>query len=113
VSAFIEQQKAAGFAVELTCRTLGVSASAYYRRRSGPPSKRAVEDAALSEVIRDTHRRNFEAYGYRKMWLALRRAGHDGVGRDRVKRLMRQAGIRGAKRRGRDFVTPGPTPTPR
>jgi hypothetical protein len=28
VSAFIGQQKAAGFAVELTCRTLGVSASA-------------------------------------------------------------------------------------
>lgn len=43
------------------------------------------------------------------MWLALKRAGHD-VGRDRVKRLMRQHGIRGAKRRGRGFVTTRPDP---
>lgn len=49
-------------------------------------------------------RRTSGLYGYRKMWKALRRAGHD-VGRDRVKRLTRQHGIRGAKRRGRGFVT--------
>jgi putative transposase len=38
------------------------------------------------------------------MWLALSRAGHD-VGRDRVKRLMRQQGIQGAKRRGKPWRT--------
>jgi transposase InsO family protein len=38
------------------------------------------------------------------MWLALRRAGHD-VGRDHVKRLMRQHAIQGAKRRGQPWRT--------
>jgi putative transposase len=38
------------------------------------------------------------------MWLALARAGET-VGRDHVKRLMRQAGIQGAKRRGKPWRT--------
>jgi putative transposase len=108
VSAFIAQQKAAGFAVELVCRTLGVSRSAHYERQSGQRSARAVADEQLLGVIRKVHEQNFEAYGYRKMHLALRRAGVNDVGRDRVKRLMRSHGIRGAKRRGRGFVTTRP-----
>jgi putative transposase len=108
VSAFIAQQKAAGFAVELVCRTLGVSRSAHYERQSGQRSARAVADERLLGVIRKVHEQNFEAYGYRKMHLALRRAGVNDVGRDRVKRLMRSHGIRGAKRRGRAFVTTRP-----
>jgi putative transposase len=109
VSAFIAQQKAAGFAVELICRTLGVSRSAHYKRASGERSQRAVRDEELVATIRRLHEANFEAYGYRKMHLTLRRAGVD-VGRDRVKRLMRSHGIRGAKRRGRGFVTTRPDP---
>ena len=53
MSAFIEDRKAAGFAVELTCRTLGVSVSAYCQRRRSPPSRRRVEDAALVARIRE------------------------------------------------------------
>jgi putative transposase len=75
VSAFIEDRKAAGFAVELCCRTLGVSASAFYQRRNGAPSRRRVEDAALLERIRDVHAKNFHGYGYRRTWLALGRDG--------------------------------------
>jgi putative transposase len=105
VSAFIESQKAAGFAVELTCRTLGVSRSAHYERASGERSQRAIRDEELVAMIRRLHEANFEAYGYRKLHLALRRAAVEDVGRDRVKRLMRSHGIRGAKRRGRRFVT--------
>jgi putative transposase len=104
VSTFIEHQKAAGFAVELTCRTLGVSASAYYQRRTGAPSRRRVEDAALLERIRDVHANNYSCYGYRRTWLALRRDGVH-VGRDRVKRLMRSHAIQGAKRRGKPWRT--------
>ncbi|MGI9097000.1 MAG: IS3 family transposase [Solirubrobacteraceae bacterium] len=110
MSAFIAQQKAAGFAVELICRTLGVSRSAHYQRQSGQRSARAVVDEQLLPVIRKVHEQNFEAYGYRKMHLALRRAGVNDVGRDRVKRLMREHGIQGAKRRGRRFVTTKPDP---
>lgn len=108
MSAFIESQKAAGFAVELICRTLGVSRSAHYRRASGERSQRAVRDERLVATIRRLHEANFEAYGYRKLHLALRRAGVEDVGRDRVKRLMRQHGIQGAKRRGKRWKTTTP-----
>jgi putative transposase len=109
VSAFIESQKAAGFAVELVCRTLGVSRSAFYERATGRRSLRAVADERLIEVIRQVHGENFEAYGYRKLHLALRRRGIEG-GRDRVKRLMRAHGIQGAKRRGKRWKTTTPDP---
>jgi len=107
VSAFIESQKAAGFAVELICRTIGVARSAHYQRAGGQPSARAVRDGELVATIRKVHAENFEAYGYRKMHLALRRHGVD-VGRDRVKRLMRANGIQGAKRRGKRWKTTTP-----
>jgi len=107
VSAFIDSQKAAGFAVELVCRTLGVSASAYFQRASGQRSARAVEDERLLERIRELHASNYFAYGSRRMWKALRRAGED-VGRGRVERLMRSHGIQGAKRRGKPWRTTTP-----
>jgi hypothetical protein len=77
---------------------LGVSASAYYQRATGERCQRAVGDERLLEVIGATHAANY--YAYRRTWKALLRAGHE-VGRDRVKRLMRQAAIQGAKRRGK------------
>lgn len=110
MSAFIEAQRAAGFAVELVCRTLGVSRSAHYARQSAPPSVRALRDAELVETIRRLHKANFEAYGYRKLHLALKRAGVGDVGRDHVKRLMRAHGIQGAKRRGTKWKTTTPDP---
>ncbi len=75
MSAFIDEQRAAGFAVELVCRTLGVSASAYFQRSTGRRSRRAVEDERLLGVIRELHAQNYEAYGSRRMWKALRRSG--------------------------------------
>jgi len=95
------------FGVEPICRILDVSASAYYHRATGERSERDVEDERLLGVIKTTHAANYFAYGYRKMWLALKRAGHD-VGRDHVKRLMRQHAIQGAKRRGRPWRTTTP-----
>ena len=79
------------FGVEPVCRTLGVSASAYYQRAAGQRSPRQIEDERLSERIRELHRANYEAYGYRRIWRALQRQGED-PGRDRVARLMRSAG---------------------
>jgi transposase InsO family protein len=108
VSAFIDEQRAR-FGVEPICETLGVSASAYYRRATGERSARAVEDERLLAVIHATHERNYRAYGSRRMWKALRRAGED-VGRGRVERLMRAHGIQGAKRRGRSWRTTTPDP---
>jgi transposase InsO family protein len=110
VSAFIEERRAAGFAVELVCRTIGVSRSAHYQRQSGQRSARAVRDEELLATIRRLHEANFGAYGYRKMHLALRRAGVVDIGRDRVRRLMSANGIQGAKRRGRKWKTTTPDP---
>jgi putative transposase len=81
-----------------------VSASAYYHRRTGVRSARRVEDDRLVTVIRKTHSDNFEAYGYRKMWKTLRRAGETAP-RCRVQRLMRREGLCGAKRRGKRWRT--------
>jgi putative transposase len=68
------------FGVEPICGTLGVSVSAYDQRRSGQRSARAVEDDRLLGRIRELHAANYYAYGYRRMWLALCRAG-ERVGR--------------------------------
>ena len=106
MSAFIDTHRER-FGVEPICRTLGVSASAYYQRASGAHSNRQLEDESLTERISALHRANYEAYGYRRMWRALRRAGED-LGRDRVARLMRQAGLQGAKRRGKPWRTTKP-----
>jgi putative transposase len=108
VSRFIDEHRGR-FGVEPICSTLGVSASAYYQRATGARSARAVGDERLLEQIEAVHAADYHCYGYRRTWLALKRAGVD-VGRDRVKRLMREAGIQGAKRRGKPWRTTIPDP---
>jgi putative transposase len=108
VSAFIDEHRAR-FGVEPICSVLGVSASAYYHRATGARSARAVADARLLAVIEQVHATNYYAYGYRRTWKALLRAGET-VGRDQVKRLMRQHGLQGAKRRGKPWRTTTPDP---
>lgn len=108
MTAFIDEHRER-FGVEPICRTLGVSASAYYHRKTSAPSARAVEDARLLARIEQVHASNYCAYGYRRTWKRLLRDGET-VGRDRVKRLMRAHGIQGAKRRGRPWRTTVPDP---
>src|SRR5439155_22066476 len=111
VTAFIDQRRG-DFGVEPICRTLGVSASAYYQRATGRRSARAIEDERLLERIRELHQANYYAYGSRRVWKALRRAGEP-VGRGRVERLTRGNGICGAKRRGKPWRTTTPDPLAR
>jgi putative transposase len=108
VSRYVDEHRGR-FGVEPICRILGVSVSAYDQRRSGQRSARAVEDERLLGRIRELHASNYYAYGYRRMWLVLRRAGEQ-VGRGRVQRLMRSDGIVGAKRRGKRWRTTTPDP---
>lgn len=103
MSRYIDEHRGR-FGVEPICRVLGVSASAYYQRRSGQRSPRVIEDERLLERIEEVHAANYCAYGYRRTWKALLRAG-ERCGRDRVKRLMRAHGIQGAKRRGKPWRT--------
>jgi putative transposase len=76
VSAFIEARKALGFAVALTCRSIGTSPSAHYQRATGELSTRAIEDERLLSQIRRVYRANYEAYGSLRVWKALKREGH-------------------------------------
>lgn len=96
----------ASFPVSLQCEVLGVSRSGYYGWANGVPSDRALSDAWLTEKIREIHRRARGVYGVRRVHAELR-LGHDvRVGRKRVERLMRQAGISGlvTRRRGRTTI---------
>ncbi len=97
------------FGVEPVCRALGVSASAYYHRKTGQRSARSAEDERLLELILQAHKDNFYAYGYRKMWKTLRRAGETAP-RCQIQRLMAANGICGAKRRGKPWRTTIPDP---
>lgn len=109
MTAFIDQHRER-FGVEPICRVLDVSASAFYHRKTGALSARHVEDERLLGVIRATHKANFYAYGYRKMWKTLLRAGETAP-RCRVQRLMAENGIQGAKRRGKPWRTTTPDPS--
>ena len=73
MSRYVEEHRGR-FGVEPICKTLGVSVSAYYQRRNGRRSARAVEDERLLGRIRELHAANYYAYGYRRMWKAPRRA---------------------------------------
>jgi putative transposase len=108
VSAFIDERRS-DFGVEPICSTLEVSASAYYERAKGNRSARSISDERLLARIEEIHKANYCAYGYRRTWIALKRQGEE-VGRGRVARLMREAGIQGAKRRGKPWRTTTPDP---
>lgn len=111
MSRYIEEHRGR-FGVEPICRVLGVSASAYYQRASGQRSAREAEDERLLARIREVHESNYCAYGYRRTWKALQRAG-ERVPRCQVQRLMRAHGIQGAKRRGKPWRTTTPDPDAR
>lgn len=85
------------FPVQFMCRMLEVSRSGYYGWRDRPPSRRSRENAALTERVREIHRRSRETYGSPRVHAELRALGTR-CGRKRVARLMHQAGLRGCTR---------------
>ena len=111
---FIAAQ-AAQHAVRLLCRALGVSRSGYFAWRTRTPAARARADQVLTEQIRQIHAHSRQTYGSIRVRAALRERG-EAVGRRRVARLMRQAGLRGVhgqRRRARTTVAdPAVTPAP-
>ena len=92
------------YGVEPICQVLAVAPSTYYNRLSRPISARRLSDARLKKEIERVHKENFEVYGMEKMWLQLNRE-HINVGRDRVRRLMREMGLDGVVRGKKTFTT--------
>lgn len=100
----------AQFGVEAFCRTLGATECGFMTSRgvrvavARPRSDRSVRDEQLVSESARIHGANFLVCGVRKMHVAMRRAGWD-VGRDQVARLMRLAGMQGARRDRKIFTT--------
>jgi putative transposase len=109
LTAFIEEHRVR-FGVEPICRVLTehgcpIAPSTYYEARGRQPSRRMLRDAELVEIIAAERRNTFVArLGARKLWLHLRRKGHD-VARCTVERLLRQPGIVGVTRTRRVRTT--------
>jgi len=80
------------------CRTLGVSPSGYYAWRKRPLSPRARADVELTAQIQVLHRESRGTYGAPRIHADLAAHGIR-VGRKRVARLMRNAGLQGVSRR--------------
>ena len=88
----------ARFRVATMARVLGVSTSGYYEWRRRPPSARAQSDADLTARVRAIHGDSRGTYGAPRIHAELTEAGV-AVGRKRVARVMRAAGIAGVSRR--------------
>src|SRR5258708_3383553 len=86
------------------CRILDVSPSGYYAWAKRPACERAAMDAALTEQIRTAHAASKGTYGAPRLQLDLAEIGLR-VGRKRVARLMRNAGLAGVTRRKRTITT--------
>jgi putative transposase len=100
----IDQEKA-HHPVSLLCRVLGVSRAGFYAWQSRPPSARARADQALTEQIRQIHTRSRATYGAPRIHAELRLDHGVHVGRRRVARLVRSAGLVGCHRRRRRGLT--------
>ena len=81
------------YPIRLMCCALHVSPTGYYAWRDRPESRRATASRTLLSAIRVIHRESRATYGSPSIWDALVKQGH-AVGKQRVARLMRGAGIR-------------------
>ncbi len=102
----IEAEKASGVPVSMACELLGVSRSGFHKWQRRAPSDRALSDAWLLEKIKAIHAENREVYGAPRVHAELRMRDGIRVGRKRVERLMRQAGLSGlvARKQGRTTI---------
>ena len=80
------------------CRVLKVSRSGYYRWRKRKPSQRELDNHRLDAEIREIYDNSKGRYGSPKITRELRDRGRR-VGKNRVARRMRQAGLRSKVRR--------------
>ncbi len=81
----------------LTQHGCSFAPSTYYDARNRTPSARELADERWKPIILSTWQQHHRRLGARKLWLRLRRNGHD-IARCTVERLMRELGIGGVVR---------------
>jgi putative transposase len=94
----------ADYPTHAMCRALDVSASGFYAWQKRAPCRRKLDDAVLTERIRQVHADSRETYGMLRVRTELMDQGAV-ISRKRIARLMRQASIRGVSRRRGWVVT--------
>lgn len=97
------------------CRVLGVSTSGYYAWCKRGPSPREQDDLKLMTQIKQIHQNSRGTYGAPRIHAELVLGKRIRCGKNRVARLMREAGLEGVHRRRRHGMTrrtPGATPRP-
>lgn len=93
--------------VAAACRAMKVTTSGFYewQARQVDPALRVREDHALTTTIIEIYRQSRGTYGAPRVHAELRMGAGIRVGRKRVARLMRTAGIEGIYRRRRRGCT--------
>jgi putative transposase len=112
VFSFIAAEKT-NYPVAVMCRVFGVSRTGFHNWERRAPSDRALEDAWPTERIKRIYARSQGTYGAPRIHAELRLEHNVRVGRKRVARLMKAAGIAGVRPRKRWKTTiriPGVTP---
>jgi putative transposase len=105
VSAFIAAEKAS-YPVAVLSRALEVNRTSFHDCQRRAPSDRALTDVWLTEKIKQIHEAKRRVYGAPRIHAELAMAHGIRVGRKRVERLMRSAGISGLqpKRQGKTTI---------
>lgn len=85
------------FGVDPICKVLQVAPRTIRAHLARPACQRELDDAVLAPKIAACFDANYRCYGYRKICAALAREDVT-IGSDRCRRLMREAGIQGARR---------------
>jgi putative transposase len=105
--AFIDQHRALS-GVESICRVMPIAPSTYFRWKAAQAdprrrATRAIRDEVLKAIIERIWHEHDHAYGAHKVWKQMGREGLREA-RCRVRRLMRELGLRGVLR-GRAWTT--------
>ena len=95
------------------CRVLQVAPSAVRSAMARPVCARRLADDAIKAKLLEMFNANYQVYGRRKMKAALRREHHINLDKDRIARLMRELGIRGATRTKTTVTTRSDRSSPR
>lgn len=98
--------------VSVMCQVLELSERTYYAAKKRPLSARALADETARVEIRRVWEANYRAYGAKRVWLTLRREGHE-IARCTVERLMAAMGIAGVQRGRKPRTTVADTTAPR
>lgn len=88
------------YSVSVMCESLGVSRSGHYNwlQKQGDPRPKQREDALLKGRIRKIHDESKKTYGRPRLHLALQAKGIE-CGKHRLRRLMREEGIKGLQKK--------------